>query len=81
MDCFVAALLAMTILPPFNRYRHTPERAARVITRIMTDKSRGTDAYFDHHGKPTPGSTLALDPDFQDRVLAETRAFLASATA
>ncbi len=71
----------ITRLPPFNRYRNTPERAARVITRILTDKSGGTGAYYDHNGQPTLGSTLALDPEFQDLVLAETRAFLSSATA
>jgi NAD(P)-dependent dehydrogenase (short-subunit alcohol dehydrogenase family) len=71
----------ITRLPPFNRYRSTPDRAARVITRIVTDKSGGTGTYYDQKGQPMMGSALARDPDFQDRVLAETRAFLSSATA
>jgi NAD(P)-dependent dehydrogenase (short-subunit alcohol dehydrogenase family) len=66
----------ITRLPPFNRYRSTPERAARVITAILTNKSAGTGVYYDHQGRPASGSTLAGDPEFQDRVLAETRAFL-----
>jgi len=71
----------ITRLPPFNRYRSTPNRAARVIASIVTDKSVGTGTYYDHKGQPTTGSALARDPDFQDRVLAETRAFLSNATA
>lgn len=71
----------ITRLPPFNRYRNTPERAARVITRVVTDSSGATGIYYDQKGRPTVGSALASDPKFQDRVLAETRAFLSSATA
>ncbi len=66
----------ITRLPPFNRYRNTPERAARVITTILTNKAVGTGVYYDQKGRPARGSTLASDPKFQDRVLAETRAFL-----
>jgi NAD(P)-dependent dehydrogenase (short-subunit alcohol dehydrogenase family) len=71
----------ITRLPPFNRYRNTPERAARMITKIVTDKSVGTGAYYDHEGRPAMGSALVSDPKFQDGVLAETRAFLSSAPA
>jgi len=71
----------ITRLPPFNRYRNTPERAARVITKIVTDESVGTGTYYDHKGQPMRGSALAHDPEFQDRVLAETRAFLSIAPA
>ncbi len=71
----------ITRLPPFNRYRNTPDRAARVITRIVTDKSAGTGTYYDHKGQPMWGSALAHDLEFQDRVVAETRAFLSSAMA
>jgi NAD(P)-dependent dehydrogenase (short-subunit alcohol dehydrogenase family) len=70
----------ITRLPPFNRYRNTPERAARVLTKIVTDKSIGTGAYYDHEGRPANGSVFARDPGFQDRVLAETLAFLSGFT-
>ena len=71
----------ITRLPPFGRYRSTPQRAARVITNILTDGSVGTGVYFDENGKPMRGSALAHDPKFEDRVVAETRALLSAAPA
>jgi len=64
-------------LPPFSRYRSTPERAARVLATILTDRAGKTGIYYDEKGEPMSGSTVAEDPKFQDRVVAETRAFLA----
>lgn len=69
----------ITRLPPFSRYRSTPDRAARVITRIVIDTSGRTGTYYDKHGQLMLGSALARDHNFQGRVLAETRAFLSSA--
>jgi NAD(P)-dependent dehydrogenase (short-subunit alcohol dehydrogenase family) len=68
----------ITRLPPFNRYRNTPDRAARVITKIVTNNSAETGTYYDHKGRPMVGSALVRDPKFQDRVVAETRALLSS---
>ena len=68
----------ITRLPPFNRYRNTPDRAARVITKIVTNNSVETGTYYDHKGRPMVGSALVRDPKFQDRVVAETRALLSS---
>jgi len=65
-------------LPPFGRYRSTPERAGRLIADVLTDRSGRTGIYYDEKGQPMTGSPLAHDPAFQDRVLAETRAFLAT---
>jgi hypothetical protein len=50
-------------------------RAARVITRILTNESNSTGVYYDEKGQPMLGSTLVRDPKFQDRVVAETRAW------
>lgn len=72
---------ALTFLPPFARYRSTPERAARVITKILTDDSTRTGIYYDEKGQPMRGSALVHDPAFQDRVVTETRALLANAPA
>ena len=66
----------ITRLPPFSKYRSSPDRAARVIMMIVTDKSGGTGIYYDQAGQPMAGSALARDPEFQDRVVAETRALL-----
>ena len=66
-------------LPPFSHYRSTPERAAGVITAVLTDPSGKTGLYYDEAGRPMHGSTLAHDRTFQDRVVAETRAFFAHA--
>ena len=69
----------VTRLPPFSRYRSTPERAANVMATILTDRSNKTGVYYDEKGEPMTGSTLAHDQEFQDRVVAETRAFLKKA--
>ncbi len=65
-----------TFLPPFAPYRSTPQRAASVITKIVTSESGKTGVYFDEKGRPMLGSALVRDPKFQDRVVAETRALL-----
>lgn len=69
----------ITHFPPFAKYRSTPERAARVITKVLTDETEKTGVYYDEKGEPMGGSALVSDPKFQDRVLAETRAFLSKA--
>ncbi|WP_260735881.1 Rossmann-fold NAD(P)-binding domain-containing protein [Tunturiibacter lichenicola] len=66
----------MTLLPPFSKFRSTPERAARIVTNILTDPSVKTGVYFDEKGQLVLGSEQMRDPAFQDRVAAETRALL-----
>jgi len=66
----------ITLFPPFSQYRSTPERAAQVITKIVTDASGQTGIYYDEKGRPMRGSALVHEPKFQDRVVAETREFL-----
>jgi NAD(P)-dependent dehydrogenase (short-subunit alcohol dehydrogenase family) len=56
----------------------TPRRAARVFARILTDGSGATGVYYDEGGEPMQGSVRLRDPAFQERVVAETRAFLAT---
>ena len=53
-------------------------RAARVITDAVLNEPDTTGAYYDERGKPMLGSVLVRDPEFQDRVVAETRALLAT---
>jgi len=55
-----------------------PRTAARMITTVLTDASGGTGVYYDERGRPMRGSTLVHDPEFDARVVAETRALLAS---
>jgi len=69
----------ISFLPPFRQHRSTPERSARVIAEILTDESQKTGVYYDEKGRPMLGSTLVRDPKFQERVVAETRALLATA--
>ena len=66
----------ITRLPPFARYRSTPERAARILTKVLTDTSGKTGVYYDERGEPMQGSLRVHDTAFQQRVIAETRAFL-----
>jgi hypothetical protein len=40
-----------------------------------------TGVYYDERGRPMLGSTLVHDPEFQDRVVAETRALLSTVSA
>jgi len=68
-------------LAPFIRYWSTPARAAKVITNVLLNEPGVTGVYYDERGKPMPGSALARDPEFQDRVVAETRALLSTVPA
>jgi NAD(P)-dependent dehydrogenase (short-subunit alcohol dehydrogenase family) len=65
-------------LAPMIKYWSTPKRAARVITEVLTADSDDTGVYFDERGKPMLGSAQVRDPGFSDRVVAETRALLAT---
>jgi NAD(P)-dependent dehydrogenase (short-subunit alcohol dehydrogenase family) len=74
-----AAKYVLSPLAPLIKYWSTPKHAARVITRVLTDTSGATGVYYDETGKPMLGSTQVRDPEFSERVVAETRAFLALA--
>jgi NAD(P)-dependent dehydrogenase (short-subunit alcohol dehydrogenase family) len=67
-------------LAPFIRYWSTPARAGKVITNVLLNEP-GTGVYYDERGKPMLGSALVRDPEFQDRVVAETRALLSTVRA
>jgi len=68
----------MAIIPPFSAFSSTPEKSARVITKILTDESGKTGVYFDEKGRPMLGSIQVRDQEFQDRVVTETRALLST---
>ena len=70
--------LLVPLLMPFIKILSTPKRAARVITKILINASGQTGVYYDEGGHPMPGSTLVRDPQFTDRVVAETRALLST---
>ncbi|WP_375424684.1 SDR family NAD(P)-dependent oxidoreductase [uncultured Friedmanniella sp.] len=65
---------ALSLLPHFT----TPERAARVIVRILTDASDASGVYYDENGRPMSGSRQISDPLYADRYVAESRELLAS---
>ena len=71
----------LSLAAPFVRYWSTPARAAKVITDAVLNEAGATGVYYDERGKPMLGSVLARDPQFQDRVVAETRALLATVPA
>jgi NAD(P)-dependent dehydrogenase (short-subunit alcohol dehydrogenase family) len=64
-------------LAPFVKYMSNPKTAARVITGILTGESDRTGVYYDEKGRPMNGSAQVSQPEFDDRVVAETRALLA----
>ena len=70
--------LLVPLLMPFMSFLSTPKRAARVITKVLTGTSGETGVYYDERGQPMLGSALVRDPQFQDRVEAETRALLSA---
>lgn len=75
------AKYVLSPLAPYIRYWSTPARTAKVITNVLLNEPGGTGVYYDERGKPMLGSALARDPEFQDRVVAETRALLATVPA
>jgi hypothetical protein len=66
------------LLMPFIKILSTPKRTAKVITKILLDESGKTGVYCDERGHSMVGSALARDPEFQDRVAAETRVLLST---
>jgi NAD(P)-dependent dehydrogenase (short-subunit alcohol dehydrogenase family) len=72
---------ALSPVAPHIRYMGNPKSAARVIVGVLTDDSDATGVYYDERGRPMIGSALVRDPEFQDRVVAETRALLAQVPA
>jgi NAD(P)-dependent dehydrogenase (short-subunit alcohol dehydrogenase family) len=68
-------------LAPFIKYWSTPARAAKVITNVVLNESGQTGVYYDERGRPMLGSTLVRDPEFQDRVVTQTRALLSTVPA
>ena len=71
----------LSALAPFIKYWSTPARAAAVITNAVLNESGETGVYYDERGRPMLGSAQVRDPQFQDRVVAETRALLATLSA
>jgi NAD(P)-dependent dehydrogenase (short-subunit alcohol dehydrogenase family) len=70
--------LLVPLLMPFMKFLRTPKQAARVMTKLLTDGSGETGIYYNERGHQTHGSAQVADPKFQDRVIAETRALLAT---
>ena len=68
----------LPLLAPFMKNWSTPKRAGRVATEVLINASGQTGIYYDERGHPMLGSPLVRDPEFQDRVVAETRALLAT---
>jgi hypothetical protein len=52
-------------------------RAGAVITRIQTNDSDATSTFYNENGKPMRASKEVNDSAFSDRVVTETREFLA----
>ncbi len=79
-NAFVRFLLkyVLPLLVPFMKYWSTPKQAARVITKVLLNEGGATGVYYDDKGQPMSASALVKDPKFTARVVAETRALLAS---
>lgn len=75
---FVFPLL-VPLFMPFIKILSTPKRSGRMLSALLRAPSGPTGTYYDERGQPMAGSAQARDPAFQDRVVSETRALLASA--
>lgn len=73
----VLATFVLPLFAPFLPYFSTPKRAARVATQAVLNPAGQTGVYLDEGGNPMQPSKQAQDVAFQNRVVAETRAFLA----
>jgi NAD(P)-dependent dehydrogenase (short-subunit alcohol dehydrogenase family) len=69
---------AMSPIAPLIPHFSNPKRAARIITKVLTDQSDATGAYYDENGKLMLASRQVRDAEFSDRYVAETRALLAT---
>ncbi len=68
----------LSLLAPHIKYWSTPKLAAPVVTKVLLNELGKTGEYYDEKGEPMLGSVLVRDPNFQYRVVAETRALLAA---
>lgn len=66
------------ILPHIMKEATTPERSAKVMTEAVLNAQGVSGVYFDNHGQPMKGSTEVMTPEFQEEVVRETRALLAT---
>ncbi|WKG12562.1 SDR family NAD(P)-dependent oxidoreductase [Nocardia sp. PE-7] len=71
------AKYVLSPLAPFIKNWSTPQRAARLLTKVLTTPSQTSGVYYAESGKPMLGSAQVRDPAFNDRVVTETRALLA----
>lgn len=75
------AKYVLSLLAPYLRYWSTPKRTAHVITKALMNESGKTGVYYDEKCYPMLASALVRDPNFTARVVAETRALLATVPA
>jgi len=68
----------LPLLAPHIRYWSTAKIAGQVIAKVQLNEEGVTGVYYDERGVPMMGSVQVRDEAFQDRVVAETRALLAS---
>jgi len=72
------AKYVLSMLAPHIKYWSTPKLAAPMITKLLLNEPGVTGIYYDEKGQPMLGSAQVRDPEFQDRVVAETRALLST---
>ena len=77
---YVVAPVLVWLLMPFIGILTTPRRAGRLMTDLVLNASAATGMYYDERGRPMNASSRVRDPQFQQRVLAETRLLLSGAT-
>jgi hypothetical protein len=79
-QCLPAFLgeLPSSLLAPHIKYWSTPKKASRVSAEVLINASGQTDIYYNENAHPMLGYSPVRDTEFQDRVVAETRALLST---
>ncbi len=72
----VIAKLLFPLLVPFVKYASTPAQGGRAIAKAALNEEGKTGVYYGERGQLMQGSVEVRDPQFQDRVVTETRALL-----
>lgn len=74
---FISKRLLSPIAPLIPSWSN-PATSGRLIARILTDPAAATGVYYNERGHPMHPSSRVADPQFCDRVVAETRSLLAT---
>jgi hypothetical protein len=70
------------LVQPFVKAMSTPRKGSQLLAKLTRNEAGATGVYYDESGHPMEAMSQEIrDPQFRGRVVAETRALLASVAA